>query len=399
MFVVAVPMSNLGTPFWGFALWSELGWNHFQLGIALALASVGLPAPVVGYLIDRFGPRRVIVPGLFIVAVGVLLLGLAQGLWIIYAAFAMTGLGISLSGWIAPLTIISRWFVRRRATAVGIVCAAGSVANLFVLLVVVAFDWIPEGGEGFLRLLAGVVLAGVILIVAVPAVAWLRNRPEDVGLLPYGDPPQKGRGNLTTIQALSARAFWFIVLGNAIVSLGITAVWTHAGLLANDRGFSVASVGLGLGLPEYISGLFYLAGGMLGDRFPKAKLLAIFALASVFGIVLLAFDGHIAMFLLAGLLMRIGSSGITVLSVAILADYFGVDSFGKILGLYVFILGLPTYIGSPIVDLIRESVGSYTPAFLLMAGLALLGALCFLMARPPQLPEMPDTVAPQTAPD
>ncbi len=99
---------------------------------------------------------------------------------------------------------------------------------------------------------------------------------------------------------------------------------------------------------------------------------------------MLAFAGSLPELYLAGVLLGIGTGGRFPLNAAILADYFGLDSFGKVLGLFFLLASLPTTLGSIPIGLLYDAQGSYVVGFLVLAGLTLLGALFFLKAHPPQ---------------
>ena len=99
----------------------EFGWSLALLSLGLTLPRlVALADPVVGYVTDRFGPRRTALTGLCILAGGSVFFGLMQNLWSFYAAFLIMTVGASLCGFIPLTVVISRWFVRRRATAIAI---------------------------------------------------------------------------------------------------------------------------------------------------------------------------------------------------------------------------------------------------------------------------------------
>ena len=146
---------------------------------------------------------------------GVFFLSAARGLWTLYAVTA-AAVGQSLSGWVPQITILSRWFVRHRATAIGLALVVSSILGL-ALGPFTRWSLDPSGW----RLAA---LGGLVVVIAVLAFARLRDRPEDVGLLPDGGPPAAPQSSLSTGQALHTRAFWLIVLGDGLASIGILTV-------------------------------------------------------------------------------------------------------------------------------------------------------------------------------
>ena len=398
MVIATVPLFH-ATAVWAVALERHFGWTYAQLGLAFTLTRVGsgLIAPLVGYLSDRFGPRMIMLPGLIIMAGALFFFSLTQNIWMFYVAFALMAVGQQLSGWIPQMTILSRWFVRWRATAIAISYLAVPLGAL-VVEPFITWGADPDAGRLGWRLTV-IVLGGLILVVAALVFARLRNRPEDIGLLPDGVPPNIERSSFSTIQALRTRSFWFIVFGEAFASM-VGSILPFMGLLVQDRGIAVSDAAFAL----YISGSgaawFYLVGGLVGDRVPKSSALAFFTLLQAVGVALLAFAGSLTLLYVAGVLLGIGQGGRTPVGVAILADYFGMDSFGKILALSSLFAVLPLLIAPPLmIGWMYDVQGSYTVGFLILAVLTLPGAFFFLQARPPQLLEAPGTVAPQTAPD
>ena len=386
---------------WFVTLEREFNWTRTELSRSFFIARLFLPTLVVGYLSDRFGPRRVIVPGLFVLASSWVLFGLVQNLWMFYAVVAIMGAGASLCGWVPLVTMINRWFVRRRATAIAIASMLSPI-GAFGLVPLIAWSVEPDSGWPGWRLIA-IVVSGCVLVVAALAFARLRNRPEDMGLLADGGPPAMEQRSLSTIQALRTRAFWFLVVGDGFASmtiLDISTTFLHP--LALYRNLPPGEAIFAVYIHSYVSIGFYLVGGLVGDRIHKSIALALFTVLQAAGLTVLAFAGSMPVLYLASVLLGIGAGGRAPLNVAILADYFGLDSFGKTLALFFIFSWLPVAVGSPLLGWLYDSRwlyddgGLYVIVFLLLAGLTLVGVFFYLKARPPQ---PPDTVAPQTVQD
>ena len=393
MITGTVPLFHAMTV-WGMALGMHLGWSFVQLGLALTLTRiVGLAAPVVGYLTDRYGPRRMVLTGLCILAAGFVFFGRIENLWSFYAAFIIMAAGQSLCGAIPLVVMLSRWFVRRRTTAIAILLMAPSLGG-FVLVPVIAWSVNPDYGHPGWRLTA-LMLAGLILLVTVLVLLRLRNRPEDRGLLPYGVPPAVQQVSLSIARTLRTPAFWLIAFGDAFTSAAVSAVMAYLGLLMSDRGFSLHYTAWVVTAYAVVSVVFMLVGGYLGDRMSKRLLLGFFSLVSATSVLALVMANSLSMFFAFAVLFGAGFGGRGVLAIAILPDYFGTASLGKILGVSAVPAGL-LLIAVHFVGLMLDALGGYAIPFLVLAGLNLLGAFFFLKARPPQ---PPDNISPQASPE
>ena len=384
MIVATVPLYH-AMPVWAVALERHFGWNRTQLGLALTFTRlVALADPLVGYITDRFGPRRTVLTGLCILTAGTVLFGLTPNLLGYYAAILIMAVGQSLCGAIPFLVMLCRWFVRGRATAIAVFLMAPSLGAL-ILVPVIAWSVDMDHAFPAWRLVV-VVLAGSALVAAIPVFALLRNRPEDMGLLPLGVPPAEQSVSFSIGRTLRTPAFWLIALGDALSSMVVLAVMTSLGLLMSDRGFTVQATAWMVTAYTVASIVFQLVGGYSGDRAAKRVSLAAFALVQAVGVLALVLADSLAMFLAFAVIFGAGSGGRGLLSLAILPDYFGTAALGRILGFSAFFASILLLVGSPLTGFLIGWLDGYTVPLMVLAGLNLLGALLFLMARPPSLP-------------
>ena len=380
-----VMMPSTGTILSSMGLWVLPLRQEFQRssveigGATFTFIMVGLLlGPVAGFLADRgLSIRRMVVAGLIVVAGGLFLFSQAQELWMLYAAFGLMAAGATMSGWILIMTVVCRWFVSRRATAIGLVYLVGALGPLILVPLIVYVLWM----EGWQRsvFMAG----GLALLIAAVAMAWLRNRPEDVGLLPNGANAALRQTSFSAFQAMRTRAFWLIALGDGLASMQILEITDDATSAGIPAATALASVA------------FYPVGGLVGDRFSKPAALACFTALQVLAWAALVYYGSVAALYLSVVSLGISTGGRTPIRVAILADYFGTASLATILGLSGLFVGLVILVGEPLGELLYITQGE-TVGFVALVGLTLLGALCFLKARPP---EEPVRVATQAAPE
>ena len=243
---------------WAVALEREFGWTRTQLGLALTFTRIegGLMGPLEGYLADRLGTRRMILVGLLILSGGFLLFSQVEHLWMFYVSYVVMAVGQGFGGWLPLMTMLNHWFARRRATAVG---WANVVSRLGALILVPVIAWAIDPDDPQLGWRTTALVLGLFtLIVALPLSRLIRDRPQEYGLLPDGEPPSltqprptpaqagrpaaqpaTGQTDHTTAQAVRTSAFWFIAFGHGFTSMVIIAIMTHLGLLIVDAGFDV----------------------------------------------------------------------------------------------------------------------------------------------------------------
>jgi MFS family permease len=169
----------------------------------------------------------------------------------------------------------------------------------------------------------------------------------------------------------------------------ILAIMAHLGLLLQDQGFQLQTTGWIVAVYTAVAMVFQLVGGYVGDRIPKRVALFIFTSIQAGAVIVLTLAGSLGSFYLFAILFGIGFGGRNPLTVAIRGEYFGRSSFGKILGLSTVPMNMLLLIASPFAGYMRDVQGTYTNAFLILAGLNFLGGVLFLMAKKPVLAAAP----------
>ena len=415
MVIATVPIFH-AMAVWAVALERHFGWTRTELGLALTLTRVegGIMGPAEGYLADRVGTRRMVLVGLTITGVGFVLFGMTQNLWMFYMAYLVMSLGQGLGSWMPMMTLLNHWFTRRRAVAVAW-SNMGSRAG--ALLLVPAIAWAVSPDHDRLGWEMTAMLLGVFTVaVAVPISRLIRNRPQEYGLLPDGDPPvgaglvpAQGRAttrvapteradsaevDFTAAQALRTASFWLISFGHGFTSMIILAIMSHLGLLMQDKGFSLQTTAWLVAAYTGVAMGAQLLGGYTGDLIPKRIALFIFTSIQATAVVVLTFANSLPSFYLFAVLFGIGFGGRNPLTIAVRGEYFGRASFGKILGISSVPMNILLLMSSPFAGYLRDVQGTYTNAFLILAALNYLGGFLFLMARKPQLSR--PAAAPQT---
>ena len=255
MLVATTPLFH-AMGIWAVAMERAFGWNRTQLSLALSFTRIegGILGPIEGYLIDKFGTRRMVFIGLLIMGLGWLLFSRVSHLLIFYAAYLVIALGQGVGSWLALNAMLNNWFVRRRSFAMGLsnaVSRMGSLILVPVLAWLIAPDFPGRMGWSTTAFILGI----VTLVIAFPITRLLRDRPEDYGLLPDGDTKEdverrvrnaKAAGiriaagqDFTVSQALRARAFWFISIGHGFTSMVLLAFMLHLAPMMTDQNYSL----------------------------------------------------------------------------------------------------------------------------------------------------------------
>jgi MFS family permease len=283
----------------------------------------------VGRFADRFGPRKLIVPGIGILAVILLsALAIGSGLWQLYFFYGALGALSSANSMASYGLVICRWFNRRRGLALSLMTTglgAGSVfAPYFAQRLIASFGWRA----------AFAVFGGAMLIVPLPIVGkFLKDSPQDMGLLPDGEDtdsigPADASEGLTWGEIRHRRIFWLMVAAFVLISAGIQGCTVHVAEIFSDRGASAEAAALatsvaGVGLMVGRVGVGYF----LDRYFAPAVARLVFASAAI-GMVLLWANGN-GVQTIAGVFLVALAQGAEVDIIGyLMSRYFGLRSLG-----------------------------------------------------------------------
>jgi len=260
---------------------SEFGWDRasVSLGVAISLVAFGLGGPLGGATIDRFGPRRVLIAGCALIASGIWALTQVRELWQFYVVWGIViGLGTGAAGNVVSGVIAHRWFRSHQGLVIGALGAAVSAGQLIfiptIASVMVTSGWRP----------AISILAVALVVVLVPLVFLMRDRPEDMGLRPFGE-GAKSAANERALdtrgtplrEALRTRDFW--LLASSFFVCGYTSnglIGTHLVPHAVEHGFTEVTAAGAIALLGSLNIVGTLASGWLTDRYDPRKLLAFY---------------------------------------------------------------------------------------------------------------------------
>ena len=379
----------------------DTGWSRALIGGAAAVG--GLLAtgasPPVGWAIDRYGARVVLVMGLVVIGLSTMAMAwLSVHIAIFYAALAVGRIMFSSPLNVGPATVVGRWFVRQRGRATGLLFLSHS-GGMVVFPMVATWVSVVWGWET-----AWIVLGLMVYAIALgPAALLIAQRPEDVGLLPDGDDPdevvdpdgsadspdaQDAESGIewTTREALRTPALWVLALGTGFLFLLQSGTNTYQADLLRSKGIDLALSQFSIVINAVGTGVGSLLWGRVLEQVRVSYTYAIVALvmALACGIFVIA-DTVLLTYIAAGL-FGVAVAGILVVPPVAYAGFFGRQSLGTIRGVTEPFTSLGQAIGAVASGLVYHLAGGYGIAFIIYAALGVLTAAALLLARPPTHP-------------
>ncbi|HEY1371342.1 MAG TPA: MFS transporter [Candidatus Binatia bacterium] len=366
---------------------------HWSRGLASGAIMVGailwtLGAPVIGMLLDRYGPRLVLSAGALVMAAGFVVSGLARGVLEFYLGMGvLVGIGFAPLTMTSQATFLSNWFVRRRGMAIG--AAAAGIG--FGILAVVPLTQRLVAAYGWRN--AYFILAAILVFVVAPLNYFFQRRtPQEMGLeadfgLASAAPGthRAGAGGPTLREALKNWRFWIFSVGVLAGAIPLHLVLIHQVAAVNDAGFSREVAALALGLIGLFTAPSMVIMGFIADRIGSRRAYALGSASLIAGMLLLMMLGHAAgaprTWLLYGFppFIAFGFSSRQSLYPTMAADLFHGKSFGAIIGAVALFIGAGAGIGPWLGGVLHDRGGNYDTALALASALALV-SIAFIWA-------------------
>jgi sugar phosphate permease len=379
-----VGLALYGLPFYYDFMVREFGWSRTQVtsGNALSKLLVGpLFGFMAGWVVDRFGPRRLMMSG--IVMAGVALIGLAHmtSLWMFYAFYLLNALGYVCGGPLPNQVLLSRWFDKARGKAMGFAYLGIGIGGYLVLFLsprlVNAFGW-----RGALQ-----VLGILIILLALPLAYFVRDEPDSGGATP-------GAGSPKAVVPMGGifrnPAFYLLALGSMCSIGAVGGTNQHLKLfLSLDLQFSQTSAASIASTVLACSIAGRLLMGWLADRIPRKHVMILIYTLIAGSIPLLFFADTPAALYAFAVIFGIGLGGEYMIIPLMAAELFGVRVLGRLMGVILTADGVAEATFPMLVGYLRDTTGSYRTGFVVLIALALAGtlAIAFLPRRGAQTPE------------
>ena len=361
----------------------EFGWSYTAISVAASIRGLeqGLFAPVMGFLVDRLGTRRLLFSGVFTMGLGLILLSLTHSLPAFYGATVVLSLGFSASTWPVIVPAVANWFKKDMGKALGIISSGVGVGGLLVPVTVMLINYY-QWRATFIILGIGMWLFGI------PLIFIIRRSPEKYGF--HLD------GNSSDIHAIAAtdqdrdfrlkdairsRTFWHISIADSIRLMAMTALITHILPYLNSMGISRSKAAFVATLTPVLSIVGRLVFGWLGDTFSKNHVLAL--AYTLGGISLLSFTYvHVPWLIIPFLVFFPLSWGAAPLRDATMREYFGRASLGSILGIMAGIGTVARISGPFLAGWTYDTFGDYRIIWLFFAASFAISVILMLTIRP-----------------
>ena len=405
---------NGGTFIYGFTTFfnpirQTFGWTAAVTSIAFVFRGLetGALELVVGLLVDRVGPRKLMLPGWIIAGLGFIWMSRIDSLWAFYGSFMVIAFGMSFGSFVTIDTALAHWFTKKRSRAMTLVRVGFGVSGILVPLVALS---ISQFGWRETATFVGIAL----WVFGIPLSLLMRHKPSQYGYLPDGETPEvmrepttgpsprSSRGitepdlsssvtGFTAKAALRTRAFWLLSFAFFFQHIATGAIMVHIVPFLESvkiRTEIAATAVTGMTLSSLIGRLGF---GFLGDFANKRYLIAIALTLQTIGVFIFSFVDADRVWLIIPFLLTYapGFGGTIPVRPALVADYFGTRNIGAIFGWMGFI-GMLGGVASPVIaGWFFDVTGSYHLAWQIFALVTLPAIPLMLLAKPPRTEQEP----------
>jgi sugar phosphate permease len=358
-----------GLPFYYDFMVQQFGWSRAQVTSGNAIGKL-LIGPVFGFLagwiVDRFGPRRLMIAGVLMGGIAVAGLGRITSLSGLYFFYSLNALAFVCGGPLPAQVLISRWFVRSRGKAMGI-------AYLGIGFGGAAVPWISNflvkhfGWQTALQL-----LGGFIIVLALPFALMVKDAPLDESL-------STSSSSADIRSALKTLPFALLVVGSMCSIAAVSGTQQNLKLfLSLDRQYSQSNAAQIISLVLACSIVGRILMGWLADRFPKKLVMLLIYLLVATAIPFLFLSNRPIVVAVAAALFGIGLGGDYMILPLVTAEIFGIGILGRLMGIIVTAGGVAEAAAPWMIGRLRDATGSYVNGCFLLIGLALLGGVAAL---------------------
>ncbi len=382
-------------------LQNEFGWSRSAIAAVQTIARVveASFAPVVGPLVDRYGPRVLMVIGAAVVGFTMLAITRVNAVWQFYLLRGgLEAIAFTLMGHLVTSVAINNWFIQKRGRAIAI----GHMGNQLskVIFVPVTVFVIAASGWRAVFVIFAIVTWAVALI---PSAILMRRRPEDMGLHPDGIEPgaaearskeekQGSPSKVTSVQepiwnrreVFKTGVFWLLAFSFGVDNMALQGINISLAPYIQDLGYGEAMLASVMTFLATVATVSLPAMGFLAEHAHKASVRVMPFVIQGIAVFFLISARQPVFLWLAVTLYGIGNSGATVVQEVIWANYYGRLSLGLVRSLS-FLVAFGFGASGPVaMNIVFDVMGSYQPAFIVIVGLFIMSAFIMAVVRPPK---------------
>jgi OFA family oxalate/formate antiporter-like MFS transporter len=370
----------------------EFGWSYAQVSLAVSIrgAETGLIAPLLGFLVDRWGSRWLMFSGALLVGISLIILSKMQSMFGFYTGAIILAIGSSFSSPAVVTPSASNWFKKRLGISTGLLAAGFGFGGLLVPVIVKLIA--AQGWRDALFIM------GIgTFVICLPLALVIRHKPEDYGYAVDGEPLSKlavasvkdtpvensrpAEVEISTKQAVTSRAFWILTVAFTLQYIVVGAVLAHIIPFLTSVEINRATAGfLAAGIPV-ISILGRLSAGVAGDKVSRKQLTILSFI--IIGIGTFLFDlssiNSLWLAVLAIFLFGLAYGSANTLRALLLRQYFGRSRFGTLFGFFLGALSLGVILGPYLAGWIFDAQHSYHYAWWIFTAMNIIALLLIII--------------------
>ena len=350
----------------------------------LSFITYGLSQPLVGRLVDKLGARLILSFSTFLVGISIFLTSFVTSPWQLFFLYGiMVSLGVGGASNVAATVVVTNWFNEKRGLAFGIMEAGfGAGQMLLVPGSLMLIHWLNWK-------MTVVILGAFLLLIVFPIVLlFLRNHPNEKGLVPIGgEIVEEGTVEKKSLNTTSSiwnvflkREFWFLILPFAICGFTTTGLMdTHLIPFSHDHGFSTSVTSAAVSILAGFNIIGILLSGIVADRWSSRKMLFFLYGMRAISICILLYSHNSALLLIFAVLFGLVDFATVAPTQLLATQYFKEYSIGFILGWLFLSHQIGSALGAYLPGLFYNETGSYNISFylsiMILAGAAILNLL------------------------
>lgn len=383
---------------------ASLGLNRATTSLVFSLgrSEGAVMGPVVGYLVDRLGARKIMFVGTVLAGIGFIIFATAENVWMFALGYlGFVALGATMAFQDSATAMVVMWFSRYRTRAMSVREATGNLGSTILIplmtLMIAVYDWRVAAFMG----------AGAYLVLILPLLPLLKESPESIGLLPDGanadavkgassspgtSTPEQQRlrryydgAEFTVREAVRTSCYWYLLIGTMLRQVSRVGIDLHYVAILEWKDFDLSMAALFFTLRLGMNVPSKLIVGYFGDRVPAQVVLSGGMVLYAVGMVLLLSSDAVWVLLVSAIVSGM-SEGITPVNWGVIGDYFGRHHYATLRGIINMsyswaLLSVPFAAGWWF-----DQYTSYTVPIVVSLGAAVASAVVYALLRQPKLP-------------